>query len=291
MKIASNKLSELLKYYQSELPNIYDKEEIYAIFEIVCEHFLNYSKTEVVTNLNNNINQSDLITIYNTCNELKTGKPIQYILKEAFFYDYNFYVNTGVLIPRPETEELVDLIIKSNNTQSHLNIIDLGTGSGCIPITIKKHLPNSIVYGADISEKALEISNYNSIKHSVDVNFFHFDILNATTINNQQFDIIISNPPYINITEKVEMEKWVLEFEPSLALFVDEADTIIFYKKIIDLCSNSLAKNGYIYFELNPLYAHDVEQYAMNSKLFISCEIIKDMSGKKRFLKAKKLAQ
>lgn len=289
MKIASNKLADLFNYYSLQLVDIYDKEELYAIFELVCEYYLGFNKLDVKSKLHDHINQSELINIYNTCYELKTGKPIQYILKEAYFYELRFYVNASTLIPRPETEELVYLIMKTlPNGAYGLNVVDIGTGSGCIPITLKKHFENSKFCGIDISENAIEIACSNAILNNVDVEFFNCDILNTTHILNLKFDCIISNPPYVLHSEAINMEKRVLDFEPSLALFVEENDPIIFYKKIIDLCLNSLSENGFLFFELNPLFANDVMNYADSANLFKTIEVIKDMSGKQRFLKAQK---
>jgi release factor glutamine methyltransferase len=289
MKIASNKLADLFNYYSLQLVDLYDKEELYAIFELVCEYYLGFNKLDVKSKLNDNINQSELINIYNTCNELKTGKPIQYILKEAYFYELRFYVNASTLIPRPETEELVYLIMKTlSNGVYGLNVVDIGTGSGCIPIALKKHFENSKFCGIDISENAIKIAGSNAILNNVDVEFFNCDILNTTHILNLKFDCIISNPPYVLHSEAINMEKRVLDFEPSLALFVEENDPIIFYKKIIDLCLNSLSENGFLFFELNPLFANDVMNYADSANLFKTIEVIKDMSGKQRFLKAQK---
>jgi len=289
MKIASNKLSDLFIYYSLQLVNIYDKDELYAIFELVCAHYLGFNKLDLKSKFNDHINQSELLNIYNTCNELKTGKPIQYILNEAYFYDLRFYVDSSTLIPRPETEELVYLILKTlSNEYPGLKIVDIGTGSGCIPITLKKQYGNSMLYGIDISEQAIEIACLNAKSNNTDVEFFKCDILNTTHILNLKFDFIISNPPYVLYSEAINMDRRVLNFEPSLALFVEENDPIVFYKKIIDLCLNSLTENGYLFFELNPLFANDVMIYADSSNLFKTIEIIKDMSGKQRFLKAQK---
>ena len=304
MKIASNKLSDVYAFYKSELTSIYEKEELLSVFELVCETYLNYSKADVKQHFNENINQSDLLKIYDTCLELKTGTPVQYILKEAFFYESFFEVTPAVLIPRPETEELVDIIIADvrlqiidstiNNQQS--TILDIGTGSGCIPITLKKHFPAATVVGIDVSEKALEIAKRNALKHTVEVEFIKLDILTSfdistslnSSIQHSRFNIIISNPPYVLKSEAGQMEKRVLSHEPHLALFVEDNDPIIFYKRIIDLCDNHLEKNGLLFFELNPLYAQAVNDYAIASNLFIFSEILLDMSGKQRFLKAQK---
>jgi len=289
MKIATNKLSDLFEFYKNELSSIYDEAELYSIFELVCEKYLNYSKTQVKQYFYENINQSNLINIYNAGVELKNGTPIQYILKEAYFYDLIFNVSNAVLIPRPETEELVDLIIKSQitNNSSHITILDIGTGSGCIPITLKKHLPQAKVVGIDISEQALEIAKSNAIKNKVEVEFLNLDILS----NNQKLNtcnLIVSNPPYVLNSEAQQMDARVLEHEPHLALFVENNDPIIFYKRIIDLCDKYLEEKGWLFFELNPLYALDVKNYANDSKIFNFTEILNDMSGKQRFLKAQK---
>jgi release factor glutamine methyltransferase len=298
MKIASNKLYDLYAFYKSELAVIYEQNELMSIFELVCETYLNYTKADVKQRFHENINQSDLLKIYDTCLELKTGIPIQYILKEAFFYDSFFEVNSDVLIPRPETEELVDIIIadcRLQNVDSTINnqqstILDIGTGSGCIPITLKKYFPNAKVVGIDVSEKALEVAKRNAIKHHVEVEFIKLDILSSfnSLLITHRSSLIISNPPYVLKSEAEQMEKRVLSHEPHLALFVEDADPIIFYKRIIDLCETYLEKNGLLYFELNPLYADAVNDYAIASNLFIFSEILLDMSGKQRFLKAQK---
>jgi release factor glutamine methyltransferase len=307
MKLASNKLSDLYTYYKNELSGVYDDDELYAIFELVCEKYLRFSKTDVSQQFESNVNQSDLILIYDAAKALKTGLPVQYVLKEAFFYDSFFEVTPDVLIPRPETEELVNLVIKMNSNNSYISILnsqfsilDIGTGSGCIPITLKKHLPHIQAFGIDISAAALDIANKNALKHKTDVSFQKIDILDPNALShvsiltshvshlNSQFSIIISNPPYIAQSEAAQMENRVLSHEPHLALFVEDPDPIIFYKRIIDLCESCLAPNGYLLFELNPLFALDVKNYANKVKFFNFAELIMDMSGKNRFLKAQK---
>ena len=292
MKIATNKLSDLYEFYKNELSSIYDEGELYSVFELVCEKYLDYSKQQVKQHFQENINQSNLINIYNAGVELKKGTPIQYILKEAYFYDLSFNVSNAVLIPRPETEELVDLIIKqhqqkTSNNQT-INILDIGTGSGCIPVTLKKHLPQAKVFGIDISEKALEVAKSNALKNNVEVEFLNLNILKQPIPHNSTFNIIVSNPPYVLNSEAKQMDTRVLEHEPHLALFVEDNDPIIFYKRIIDLCDKHLAEQGWLFFELNPMYAIDVKNYANASKIFNFTEIFNDMSGKRRFLKAQK---
>jgi len=290
MNIASNKLSNLYKFYQTELSSVYDEIELYAIFELICEHYLGYSKTNTKLKFNENLNQSEVLKIYDTAIALKKGAPIQYILGEADFYNLKFNVNSSTLIPRPETEELVDIIIKDHvnlSLQQNIHILDIGTGSGCISITLKKNLPHSNATGIDISEKALEVAQSNAIKNNVMVNFLNLDILS----NNQQlytYNIIVSNPPYVLNSEAKQMDTRVLEYEPHVALFVEDNDPIIFYKRIMDLCNEHLEEKGFLYFELNPIYALHVLKYANASKIFNFTEVINDMSGKQRFLKAQK---
>lgn len=290
MKIATNKLSDLYQFYQSQLNSIYSEDELYAIFELVCYHFLNYSKNDVKRLFNERINQSEIINIYNTGIELKKNIPIQYILGECEFYNLKFNVNSFTLIPRPETVELVDLIIKHHKQQSNheLTILDIGTGSGCIPIALKKNIPHSKVSALDISEEALNVAKSNALKNDITIEFIKQDVLSKSLILNSTFSIIVSNPPYVLKTEAKLMDDRVLNYEPHLALFVEENDPIIFYKKIIDLSTNYLMPNGYLYFELNPLFANDVKNYADSSNLFIFTELINDMSGKCRFFKAQK---
>lgn len=293
MKIASNKLSDLYEFYKTELVSIYDNDELYAIFELVCEHYLGYSKTDTRLKFQENLNQSDVLKIYDTAKALKTGMPIQYIFGEADFYNLKFKVNNSTLIPRPETEELVDLIIKQSlviNHQSPLTILDIGTGSGCIPIALKKNIPNSKVTGIDISKEALEVAKSNTVKNNVDVEFIKLDILSPfdSSLITHHLSLIVSNPPYVLNSEAKLMDARVLEHEPHLALFVEDTDPIIFYKRIIDLCTKHLEEKGHLFFELNPMYANDVKKYANDSKIFNFTEIVKDMSGKERFLKAQK---
>jgi len=289
MRIASNKLQDLVQFYYSELGTIYEHGEIVALVQLVVEHFLGYTSTEMLSKLNSNINQSDLIKLYDCCKGLKKQIPLQYILKEAWFYDFKFRVTSQVLIPRPETEELVHLVISENKFL--FSLLDIGTGSGCIPITIKKKSMLSTISACDISPEALNVAQYNANTHQAEINFFEGDILQTKSFLEKikgSFNVIISNPPYIKLSEKKDIENNVLLHEPHLALFVEGEDTIIFYKKIIGLCKTILEAKGILYFELNPLTAQKVEDYAKNSGFFKETKLIKDMSGKLRFFKGVK---
>lgn len=286
MQISNNKLESILKYYLQELENLYDRNEIKSIFFTVVEHYLNLDRKIFQYKLETKINQSELILIYNCVKEIKSGKPIQYILNEAWFYNSLFYVNQHVLIPRPETEELIELITKDFKTAS--SIIDIGCGSGCIILTLKKLFPSADCNGIDLSNEALNVTLQNSKKLNLPINLYNYDVLKLNQLN-RQFDLIVSNPPYIKENEKGSMHQNVLEYEPHLALFVSGDDEIIFYKKIIDLCSSSLISNGRLFFELNPITANSVLTYAKQSMLFKEIEVIKDMNSKDRFFRGVKL--
>lgn len=292
MRIASNRLKHILDYYISELKTLYDDSEIAAIFYTACNHYLQYSKTEVQKQLNSNVNQSDLLKLYDCCKALKKSIPIQYILGETWFYNLKFIVNSSVLIPRPETEELVDLILKDNLTID--SVLDIGVGSGCISVSIKKNRPLAKVFACDVSAEAIEVAKRNTKLNSCEVSIFEASILNDydTIVNElkhsflEKVEIIVSNPPYIKSSEKSSLHKNVIDNEPHLALFVDNDDAIIFYKKIIDACKLLLRSNGKLYFELNSMTAIDVKNYAEQSNQFKVVNLVTDLSGNTRFLKA-----
>ncbi|MBA3664422.1 MAG: peptide chain release factor N(5)-glutamine methyltransferase [Bacteroidetes bacterium] len=286
MQVRSNKINDILEFYYSELSILYDRPELDAIIKIVFEHYLGINRNEISARLNDNINQSDLLKIYDCCKELKTGKPVQYILKESWFYNLKFYVNDKVLIPRPETEELVTIVVKENPKAE--SFLDIGTGSGCIPVSIKCVLTFAHVSACDIDKDALLVAKKNAELNNVEVNFFETNVLDELKWHDikGKYDVIISNPPYIKHSEAETLAKNVIEFEPHSALFVDGEDEIIFYKRIIDLCKHKLKTNGALYFELNPLTSGLVHDYAAHSGLFSTAELIHDMSGNLRFLKA-----
>lgn len=291
MRVAANQLKHLKEFYRVELKNNYETTEIDAIFNIVCSHYLKIPFHQVNLQLNNNINQSELLDIYDCAKKLVLGKPLQYILGECEFYGLVFKVNPNVLIPRPETEELVDLILKEPRNKG--KIFDIGTGSGCIAVSLKKHELTNNVYACDISSEALNLAKANAQLNNCTVNFYEVDILNKKSLSilkGQTFDTIVSNPPYIHHNEKATMANHVLLHEPHLALFVNDEDVCVFYKKIIDFCSEHLKSQGCLYFELNPETADIVKQYAEQTQLFESAQLIKDLSGKWRFLKAVRLS-
>lgn len=286
MRIAGNKLKHISDFFHSELREVYPASEIDAMLAVAVETVLGFSRTDQLIKQDENINQSDLLKLYDCAKDLKKNIPLQHSLGETWFYNLRFKVSPSVLIPRPETEELVELILKEN--PGLLSVLDIGTGSGCIPVSIKSNSLKTEVFACDISTDALLIAKKNATLNKVEINFFEANALDEKDIplkTKNSFEIIVSNPPYIKADEKKAMEKNVLEHEPHLALFVEGADSIIFYKKIIDLCSKSLAHKGRLYFELNPLTAEEVQSYAEESHLFEKTFLIIDMSGVLRFFK------
>jgi release factor glutamine methyltransferase len=287
MRIAGNKVKHLISFFYSELGNLYSKSEIDELAFRVFEHFLSFKREDMKFKEEELLNQSELLKIYDAAKDLANAKPLQYILGETYFYKYSFLVNEHVLIPRPETEELVEMIYKGNKEFSG-SILDVGTGSGCIPISLKCLLPSANVDACDISEEALSLAKMNAERNGADVDFFKGDILNLSSLPSK-YDIIVSNPPYIKHSEADQIHDNVKKHEPHLALFVDGNDAIIFYKKIIDLCVDHLNSNGKLYFELNPLSAEEVMAYALKKNIFLDMQLLKDLSGNLRFFKAIKL--
>jgi len=285
MRVAGNKLSHLADFYSRELSGLYEQNEIDAIFQLAVHKVLNLPAHQLKRRLNDNVNQSELLVLYDCAKELRGGKPLQYILNESWFYNLAFYVDSSVLIPRPETEELVDLILKNNGTLHSL--LDIGTGSGCIPVSIKKNRPGAAVAACDISVPALEVARRNAGSYDLEIDFFQADILKDNLSGKQkQFQVIVSNPPYIKYSEKMHMSPNVLQHEPHLALFTPDEDEIIFYRRIISLCSEHLQDGGSLYFELNPLTAPQVAECAEKSSIFDKVVLLKDLSGNLRFMHA-----
>lgn len=282
MRIATNKVKDLLIFYHTELKNLYSKEEIDELAFRVFERYSKFTREDMHTRSEENINQSELILIYDAAKRLATSEPLQYVLGEAFFYDYYFYVNKHVLIPRPETEELVELIVNENKSKQQVSVLDIGTGSGCIPITLKCLMPSAKLEACDISANALQVAKRNAERNKAAVHFFEADALNLSDTL-PSYDIIVSNPPYIKLSEAAQIHPNVKDHEPHLALFVEQDDAIVFYKRIIDFCVKHLNENGLLYFELNPLTAEDVKAYAQSKTIFSKTELLKDMSGNVRF--------
>ena len=289
MKMSSNLVRDCRKYYASELEKIYSSDEANALIMILLEHYFGIDRIKIAMDPELRLSESELLTLHFAVKELLKNKPVQYILGETEFCGMRFFVDENVLIPRPETEELVNQLVScSVNHHPSFRIIDIGTGSGCIAISLAKLLKNSIVTAVDISEKALEIAKKNAETNGVNVNFIKDDILNPKNpeLIDKQFDIIVSNPPYVCDSEKTEMRANVLDYEPSSALFVSDTDPLIFYRKILEFAQKNLKPDGEILFEINEKLGAEMKNLCIE-KGFENVEIIKDFRERDRILRAR----
>lgn len=263
----------------------YALEEINAFYYIFCEEILGFSKIDAALNRDFCLSSSHQNILQETISRLLKFEPIQYIYGVAHFYHLKFKVTSEVLIPRPETEELVDIVIKNTKNQA-VKILDIGTGSGCISISLAKNLALAEVSAIDISENALQIAIENALLNNVKVQFIQKDILNTGQLT-QKYDIIISNPPYVKEDEKKEMNRNVLEYEPALALFVSNIDPLIFYKKIALLAFNHLNDQGILYLEINQSLGKEMIELVKHIG-FKEVNLKKDFLGNDRFILAEK---
>lgn len=281
---------DIVLFFQNELISIYPTNEIESITRLILEDILNISYAEIVLMHDVTINDTQKQRLIDIAEQLKQHKPIQYILGKAYFYDLKLKVTPDVLIPRSETEELVDLIIKEavKYNNPNLSILDIGTGSGCIAIALKKNLPLSNISAIDISEKALEIAKQNAKQNLTNITFLNKDITNYESVEELScFDIIVSNPPYVREKEKSLMQKNVLNYEPALALFVKDENPLIFYKSIFEFASNHLSSEGKIYLEINESLGKEMERLSKDFG-YNNVQLIKDLNGKDRILKCTK---
>ncbi|MDM8159209.1 peptide chain release factor N(5)-glutamine methyltransferase [Labilibaculum sp. K2S] len=282
--IQTNTIQSTINYIKKELEKIYPVRETESMAYILLEYVLKYTRTQIQLNRSENISNDHFKQIDTYTQELKTSKPIQYILGETEFYDLTFKVNEYTLIPRPETEELVHAVINENKEEG-LQILDIGTGSGCIPISLAKNLKGACVSSADISAEAIEKAKENAELNQVDVHFFHRDILNWKNFDWDNFDIIVSNPPYVTEAEKSKMEKNVLDHEPHTALFVSDHDPLIFYRTIAEMALLHLKKGGKLYFEINESLGNEMAAL-LEQKGFNSIRLRSDINGKNRMVSA-----
>lgn len=280
------KLIDFKKQFFSALSELYPETEIQSFFNILIEFKLNLKRIDIALQPTFEIEATALDYLENATSDLKKHIPIQYIIGETEFYGLPFYVNENVLIPRPETEELVNWIInelKAKSQKSKIKILDIGTGSGCIPISLAKNIPNATVYAIDISSKALKTAQKNATLNKVNIQFIEADILNTNELP-AKFDIIVSNPPYVRNLEKQEIQPNVLNHEPHLALFVEDNNPLLFYDKIADLAKNNLTKNGQLFFEINQYLGQETVGL-LKSKGFLTIELKKDVFGVDRMIR------
>lgn len=278
---------EFKRYFKGELSALYTEAESAQLYSIFLYEKTGFDKFQQRRFAHQELLISDEEELNEIVLELKTGKPYQQILGYTEFYGKKFWVDENVLIPRPETEELVELAINKLQVEGYelrgLKILDIGTGSGIIPITLKKHFKNVEISAMDISEKALEIARKNADFHKTEINFIQKDYLNTELTEN--YDIIISNPPYIGIDENIEIEESVKGFEPNIALFSPTSDALIFYRKIAKDGEQFLNENGMIFLEINQKLGKETLELFGN---YSEAHLIKDLSGNDRFVLAKK---
>lgn len=284
---AMQSISAIQQAFVDKLKNIYPEEEAKAIFYILLEDLFQISKMGYLHQKDNNLGYDESRKISEALEALLEGRPVQYITGTAHFYGSTFLVDENVLIPRPETEELVSLIIKENPEADGAQLIDIGTGSGCIAISLKKHLPKCKVDALEISDKALRMAKKNASQHKTDINLICADIFEWEYIfNDKQYDIVVSNPPYVRECEKSQMHDNVLRYEPAQALFVDDSSPLVYYNTIIDFSLSHLAPSGVLYFEINQYLGQEMLK-VLENKGFKNCQIHKDLNGADRMISAR----
>jgi release factor glutamine methyltransferase len=282
------KIKQYRTQFIKELSPFYDAYEAESFFYLILENKHKLRQIDLALNHELTFSDADLCIWAAFLDELKKEVPIQYLLGKTNFYGLDFEVNENVLIPRPETEELVEWIISEKTKEDKskkIKILDIGTGSGCIAISLAKNLPNTEVFGIDVSKKAIETAKRNAINNNVDVTFVYLDIL-ETDLLTCNFDIIVSNPPYVRNLEKEEIKKNVLDYEPHLALFVDDNDALIFYRKIATLAKGSLFENGRLYFEINQYLGKEMTDL-LEKMNFKNIELRKDIYDNDRMISCK----
>ena len=272
-----NKLVNIIPKFLSEINN-FSSREVTSFAYLSIEKILGYSKSECIIHSNQELTNDNIISFENIISDLKQNIPIQYILGEADFYDLKFKVNSSTLIPRGETEELVQYIL----LHDFISVLEIGTGSGCIAVSIAKN-SNSKITAIDNSVEALEIAKSNAILNSVKINFVLSDVFNFS--DTKKYDLIVSNPPYVLESEKKLMDKNVLDYEPHNALFVSDNDPLVYYKEITKIATNNLNKNGLLFFEINENYSKQIIELLSNLN-FVDIELKKDINGRNRIIKS-----
>jgi release factor glutamine methyltransferase len=276
-------IKDIRSYLAGELEEIYQEPEVSSLINMIIKNVTGLSGIHQLYIKEQKITENQITRIIEICKELKTGKPVQYIFGETTFYDCRILINASTLIPRPETEELVDLIIREN-TGFKGNIIDIGTGSGCIAIALAAQLQDSQVTGVDISEDAIGLAKENAILNNVAVCFRKSDIFNFDYDAFDKADLIVSNPPYVRTSEKRFMDKNVLDFEPHLALFVSDSEPLIYYRAILEIAEKILVPGGKVYFEINEVMGLSLTRLLAEAG-YSKTNIVRDINSKDRFVK------
>lgn len=282
-------LSQVREDFYKKLARIYDPGEIHTLFLIAVEEVLGLGRTEYILRQHMGIAPELHSQLKEILEKLIQEVPIQQILGKASFYGLTFGVTPDTLIPRPETEELVDIMIRRHSKQGLLKILDIGTGSGCIAISLAKHLSNAEIFAVDVSPEALKAASKNAQKIGVDIRFRQVDITKWRDFfaETDRFDVIVSNPPYIRESEKRQMSKNVLNFEPYGALFVEDRDPLLFYDHISDFAKQNLTDNGTLYFEINQYLGAETVAL-IEKKGFQKVELFKDINGADRMVVAER---
>ena len=282
-------LVQLQEYFHQQLKDNYPDSEIESFFFWTLEELLGIQRIDFILQKNNTVKSQNLDRIKEVIQRLQNEEPIQYIFGFTEFYGLKFNVSEDTLIPRPETEELVEWIIETVKSDEYLSslpelrILDIGTGTGCIAITLTKLVQSANTTAIDISEKALSVAESNSTLNEVNIDFVPTDVLELSSLDNQ-YDIIVSNPPYVRNLEKVEIKKNVLQFEPKTALFVEDDDPLLFYRKIGKLAFDSLTTNGYLFFEINKYLGKETVDL-LSDLGYQQIELRKDLFGNDRMIK------
>lgn len=278
-------MQKAISYIKDSLKEYYTESEISGFIRIIAEYITGKSYPLLFTT-NHELDDNQIKKLDDILNRLKKYEPIQYISGETEFFGMPFFVNNNTLIPRPETEELVELIV-SDNKKSGLKVLDIGTGSGAIAVALAKHLNKPLVSAWDFSQGALDIAKQNAVQNKTDVTFEKVDVLEVYPIN-VSFDIIVSNPPYVLESEKKKMDRNVLDYEPHSALFIPDNNALIFYERIADIALNTLVSDGRLYFEINQAKGDEVVQM-MKHKGFVNVSLFQDLNKNDRMVRAKKI--
>ncbi|GGB74747.1 release factor glutamine methyltransferase [Flavobacterium suaedae] len=278
------KLKAYRDFFTDKLAPLYDREEANQFFVIALQHLKGWSRTDIALNPDAELTKNEFEQWNAVLADLEQQKPIQYIFGKAYFYGLEFTVTENTLIPRPETEELVEWIIEENADKGKIKLLDIGTGSGCIAIALAHNLKNAEVHAIDVSAGAIKVAKQNAIDNGVNVTFIEMDILPTPSLS-EEYDVIVSNPPYVRNLEKQEIKKNVLDYEPHTALFVDDNNPLLFYDKIAALAKESLKPDGKLYFEINQ-YLGSETVTMLEEQDYKNIILKKDLSGNDRMIKA-----
>lgn len=282
MKISSNHIGSIQKFAQDYLSGLYSREEINSIYFYLLKHLCNIEKSDFYSGKKELLNESELLLVYDAVKELATGIPVQYLIGYVFFCEMKFIINKHVLIPRPETEQLVYFIVSNHDKNEHLTILDIGTGSGCLAVSLNKLLKNSDVFALDVSIEALRTASENALLNNARIHTLLIDFLSGQHWDEiPDTDIIVSNPPYVTDSEKKIMRKNVLDFEPALALFVKDENPLLFYRTIFEYVKFKNTSK-ILYLEINEKYGNEITKLAENYGIS-EIQIIKDFNNKNRY--------